>query len=49
METYYINLAVLLVLIMIFCELSWLRLKDIKNLLKEIKDLLKQLNKENLL
>lgn len=49
METNNPTIIVLLVLIMIFCELSWLRLKDIKDLLKDIKDLLKQLNKENLL
>jgi len=46
METYYINLAVLLVLIMVFCELSWLRLKDIKELLKDIKELLKNKDKK---
>ena len=45
METYYINLAVLLFLIMVFCELSWLRLKDIKELLKDIKELLKNKDK----
>lgn len=49
METNNLNIIILLVLIMIFCELSRLRLKDIKDLLKDIKDLLKQLNKENLL
>lgn len=44
METFYICLTTLLFLIMIFCELSWLRLKDIKDLLKDIKELLKNKN-----
>lgn len=42
--TNIITIIILLILIMIFCELSWLNLRDIKDLLKDIKKLLKDKN-----
>lgn len=42
--TQSLSIIITLFLIMVFCELSWLRLKDIVELLKDIKELLKQLN-----
>lgn len=45
MEEIYVNIIILLVLIILFCEISYFKLKDIKDLLKSIEDLLKDKNK----
>ena len=47
METTDIGVMILFLFsIMVFCELSWLRLRDIKDLLKDIKDLLHEIRNE---
>ena len=42
--TYTSIITIIILLIMIFCELSWLNLRDIKDLLNDIKKLLKDKN-----